>query len=226
MRAAVAFLIMTLDASHHISVYYVEESHMRYLFWLTTFYVLITCNPARALELLPLADCAVKVFNDIRRDRAWSGKSPDGCRGGIYVEQRASGIFVTAWNGGHSEQGWDRLSFSAAMGFSEIASGKLLKKAGRDIIARAVRIERCLNSIIRVNDPLECRDHAAKSYLAGEEMGVEFVRQIWLDDNGRHSVVEYAYGDRNTVVSPPADLFSGPALSPGVKLNIHIFDNQ
>lgn len=199
---------------------------MRYLFRLTALCMLIACNPASALELRPLADCAVKVFSDINRDRAWSGKSPVGCRGGIYVEQRASGIFVTAWNGGKSEKGWDRLSFSAAMGFSEIVSGKLLKKAGRDIRARAVRIENCLNSIIRVNDPLECRDHATKSYLAGEEMGVEYVRQIWLDDNGRHSVAEYAYGDSGTVVSPPVDLFSGPALPPGVKLNIHVFDNQ
>ena len=112
------------------------------------------------------------------------------------------------------------------MGFSEIANRKLLKKADRDITERAARIERCLNSILRVNDPLECRDHATKSYLAGEEIGIEYLRQIWLDDNGRHSVVEYAYGDSTASISPPVDLFSGPALPPGTKLNIHVFDDN
>lgn len=194
-------------------------------FWLTLLCLLAISLPARALEVQPLADCAVKVFSDINSKRVWTGKPPLGCMARINVEQRASGIFVTAWNSGNSRQGWERLSFSAAMGFAEIASGKLLKKAGRDIKARAVRIERCLNSIIQVNDPLECRDRATKSYVAGEEVGLEYERQIWLDDNGRHSVVEYAHGDSSAAVSPPADLFSGPALPPGTQLNIHIRDN-
>ena len=193
--------------------------------WSTIFFLLIACIPAHALEVRPLADCTVKVFNDIYRNRAWSGKTPDGCRGSIRVEQRPAGIFVTSWNRGDSDRGWSRLSFSAAMGFSEIAKNKTLKVAGRDIRARAARIEKCLNSIIRVNDPLECRDKAAKSYVAGEVTGIEFERKIWLDDNGRHSVVEYAYGDSSATVSPPADLFGGNELPPGAKLNIHFFDS-
>ena len=198
---------------------------MRHLTWVITLCVLLTSLPVQALEVQPLADCAIKVFRDISRNGAWTGKSPVGCLSRINVEQRASGIFVTAWYGGSSAQGWDRLSFSTAMGFSEVAHAATLKKAGEDIRARGARIERCLNSIIQVNDPLECRDRASKSYLSGEEIGFEQVRLIWLDDNGRHSVVEYASGDSSATVSPPADLFSGPALPPGTKLNIHVFDS-
>jgi hypothetical protein len=56
-------------------------------------------------------------------------------------------------------------------------------------------------------------------------MGTEFKRIVWLDDDGRHSVVEYDNGDTRAAVSPvPADLFGGPALPPGTKLDLHIFD--
>jgi hypothetical protein len=111
------------------------------------------------------------------------------------------------------------------MGFYEVANQKALKRAARDITSRTMRIERCLDSIIRVNDPLECRDYATKTYAVGEESGVEHTRSIWLNDNGRHSVVEYAYGDTSgTTVSQPADLFGGPALPPGTDLHIHLFD--
>ncbi|MFA7405488.1 MAG: hypothetical protein WC007_15960, partial [Pelobacteraceae bacterium] len=94
------------------------------------------------------------------------------------------------------------------------------------ITARAARIEQCLDSIIRVNDPLECRDYATKSYSTGAEIGIEYKRTIWLDDNGRHSVVEYDYGDTRATVDTPADLFGGPALPPGTNLNIHILDTE
>jgi hypothetical protein len=199
---------------------------MRFLFWLTTLCFLIQCQPVPAFELFPLADCSIKVFRNIHRSHVWSGKPPDGCMAEIYVEKRPAGIFVTTWNSGSSGYGWERVSLSVAMGFNEVADRKLLEKAGHDITARAARIERCLNEIIRVNDPLECRDHATKSYLSGEVTGIEHDRQIWLDDNGRHSVVDYAYGDSVVSVSPPTDLFSGPALPPGTKLNIHIFNND
>jgi hypothetical protein len=112
------------------------------------------------------------------------------------------------------------------MGFFEVADRKTLEKAGHDITVRAARIERCLNSIIRVNDPLECRDYATKTYSAAEEIGIEYKRSIWLDDNGRHSVVEYAYGDTRVTVSPPVDLFGGPALPPGTDLHIHVIDSE
>jgi len=195
---------------------------MRRLIWLTLCCQLATALPALGDEVRPLADCTVKVFRDIAKNRAWTGKLPAGCSARVYVEQRPTGVFVTAWRSGVSKQGWIRLSFSAAMGVAELADTKALKRAGRDITARAGRIGRCLDSIIRVNDPLECRDSAVKSYLAGETLGTEYVRNIWLDDNGRHSVVEYAYGDSLAAVSPPADLFAGPALPPGTRVNLHL----
>jgi hypothetical protein len=199
---------------------------MRNLFWLTTLIILSLPLPAQAVELRSLADCSVKVFREINRSSAWSGKPPAGCRAEIYVDQRVAGIFVTTWNSGRTADGWERVALSVAMGFPEVAARKSLARAGRDITARTAHLERCLDSILRVNDPLDCRDRAAKTYSAGEETGTEFNREIWLDDNGRHSIVEYSYGDTTRAVNPPADLFAGPALPPGTKLNIHIFDSQ
>lgn len=195
---------------------------MHRLIWLICCCLLASAVPARGDDVRPLADCTIKVFRDIAKNRAWTGKLPAGCSARVYVEQRPTGVFVTAWRSGSSELGWIRLSFSAAMGVAELADRAALKKAGRDITARAGRIERCLDSIIQKNDPLECRDSAVKSHLAGETLGTEYVRQIWLDDNGRHSVVEHAYGDSRAAVSPPADLFAGPALPPGTKVNLHL----
>lgn len=197
---------------------------MRHLVWFTAAIILVCSVPVRAVELQPLSDCMIKVFKGINRSHVWSGKAPDGCQARIYVEKRADGIFITAWNSGSSANGWVRLSLSSALGFFEIADGKAFKIASRDITERSVRIERCLNSIIRTNDPLECRDHATKTYSAGEELGIEHKRSIWLDDNGRHVVAEYAYGDTRAAISPPADLFDGPALPPGTDLKIHVFD--
>lgn len=196
---------------------------MRYLFWLITAIIVTVSVPVVAVDLTPLVDCSLKVFRVINRTKQWSGKVPEGCSAEIYVEKRGDGIFVTAWNKSASEQGWVRVSLSSALGYYEVADKKTLEKAGRDVRARAARIERCLDSIIRVNDPLECRDHATKTYSAGGEIGVENKRSIWLDDNGRHIVVEYAYGDARGAVTPSVDLFSGPALPPGTNLNINIF---
>ena len=195
---------------------------MRYLFCLTLLLVLIVSSPVQAVELRPLADCSIQVFRGINKSHVWSGKAPKGCSVRINVEKRPTGVFVTTWSSGSSESEWVRVSFSAAMSFFEVADRKALERAGRDITARAARIERCLNSIIRVNDPLECRDYATRTYSAGETIGAENNRSIWLDDNGRHTVAEYAYGDTETPNNPPADLFSGPALPPGTNLNIHI----
>lgn len=199
---------------------------MRHLFWVAILFVLTAFIPAQGVELQPLADCSIKVFREINRSHVWSGKQPKGCAAGIYVDKRPEGIFVTTWNSNNTESGWVRVSLSAAMGFPEVSDRKTLEKAGHDITARVARIERCLDSIIRVNDPLECRDNATKTYSAGEETGVEYKRSIWLDDNGRHSVVEYAYGDARASVSPPAELFGGAALPPGMDLNIHFLDTE
>lgn len=197
---------------------------MRYLIWLTSLFILAANIPVRGADLLPLADCSIKVFRDINRSHVWSGKPPVGCLADVYVDKRPAGIFVTTWSNDRSEQRWVRVSLSAAMGFFEVADRKALDKAGRDIKVRAARIGRCLDSIIRLNDPLECRDYATKTYSAGEELGVEYKRSIWLDDGGRHIVAGYAYGDTEVAVSPPADLFGGTALPPGMNLNILFLD--
>ena len=199
---------------------------MRYLFWMTTVIIFSVSMKAEGMDVRPLADCSIRVFRDINRSNAWSGKAPTGCSSNMYVEKRPGGIFVTTWNSSNSQAGWVRLSFSSAMSFSEVADKKLVEKAGHDISARAARLGSCLDSILQVNDPLECRDYAVKTYSAGEELGVEFNRSIWLDDTGRHSVVEYAYGDTSRVVNPSADLFGGPALPPGIDLKYHIFDTE
>ena len=199
---------------------------MRYICgWITLLFVLVDV-PSYALDLSPLSKCSIQVFNKIRQTRTWSGEAPAGCFGKVHVEKRLAGIFVTIWLTENSNQGWARLSLSSAMGFSEFDDKLGFTKASRDITARAIRLERCLNSIISVNDPLECRDSGTKSYLAGEEIGIEHKRLVWLDDNGRHSVVEYSYGDTSAVVSPPADLFNGQEMLPGMDLNLHIRDSE
>ncbi|MDD2540187.1 MAG: hypothetical protein PHH28_03990 [Desulfuromonadaceae bacterium] len=195
---------------------------MRHIVIQFLLFFIIMGAPAHALDIQGLANCTVKVFKEINRIDAWSGKAPEQCPANIYVEKRPTGIFVTTWVSTNSEKGWVRTSFSAAMGFTEIAGKDSLKKASSDITARAARIERCLNSIITVNNPLECRDYAVKSYLAGEDTGTENERLVWLDDNGRHTVGEYSYGDTTSTPSPPADLFSTQELPVGVKLDIHM----
>ncbi len=200
---------------------------MRHLICLTICIAFSMCLSAQAVELQPLAGCAIKVFRGINRSHVWSGKVPVGCSNDIYVEKRPSGIFVTSWVSSSSESGWERLALSVAMGYHEVANRKSLQQAEGDISARTARIGRCLDSILRVNDPLECRDHATKTYSAGDVMGIEYNRSIWLDDNGRHVVVEYAYGDTRPATSPePADLFGGPPLPPGTNLDVHIIDTN
>jgi hypothetical protein len=108
----------------------------------------------------------------------------------------------------------------------EIVSKKGLAKAIREIMARAGQLERCLKSINSVNDPLGCRDRANKSYLVGEESGTENKRLVWLEDEGRHTVVEYAFGTTSATPTPPVDLFVGEPLPPGVLLDLHLRDDR
>lgn len=198
---------------------------MRYLLLLFVPTLLLTASRTQAAELASLADCTNKVFTEINRTQKWSGKAPAGCRARVFVEKRPTGVFVTAWSLEPATGGWVRTAFSAGMGYAEIARKKDLAAAQRDIMERARHIGRCLDSINSVNDPLDCRDSATKSYLAGEESGIEFKRLVWLDDNGRHTVAEYAYGDTEPTPTPPADLMGGQPLPPGVILNLHVFDD-
>lgn len=188
--------------------------------------LLFTTIPAAAEDITGLADCVGKVFSEINRTQKWSGKTPVGCTSRIMVEKHASGIFVVAWSTETTDGGWVRTALSAGMGYGELAAKQELAGARRDIMARAKRIGRCLESIITVNDPLECRDRAIKSYGAGEETGTENTRLIWLDDTGRHIVAEYAFGTTTATPSPPADLFGGQPLPPGMIINLHLRRTQ
>jgi len=177
---------------------------------------------AHGQEVVRLADCATKIFKDINRSGKWSGKSPANCQVKASVEKRPGGIFVTTWSIEQAEGGWVRTAFTGAMHNREIAGKKALAQASRDIMARAGHLERCLNSITRVNDPLDCRDHAVKSYLVDEQSGVETSRLVWLDDNGRHTVVEYAFGSTSATPTSPVDLYSGQQLPPGTIIDLRV----
>jgi hypothetical protein len=189
--------------------------------WLMPVFLLIGF-PAHATDIVTLADCATKVFKEINKSQKWSGKAPAGCSAKIAVERRPTGLFVISWDVTEAEGGWIKTAFSAGMGYDELDRGRKLADANHDIMARAVRIRRCLDSINSVNDPLECRDHATRSYSAGEESGTENKRLIWLDDNGRHTVAEYSYGTTRATPSPPADLMGGQTLPPGIIIDLHL----
>lgn len=184
--------------------------------------LLLAPLPTFAAEIDTLAGCAVRVFTEINRTQRWSGKAPAGCPPGIAVERRPAGVFVTAWFIEKADGGWVRTAFSVAMGYPEIAAKQGVVKAKADILARAGRIGRCLDSINNVNDPLECRDRATKSYLVGEQSGSENRRLVWLDDNGRHAVVEQSFGTTSATPTPPADLFGGQPLLPGMIIDLHL----
>jgi len=195
---------------------------MRYPIFLLALGLMLVGTGAVAADISVLAGCTTKVFDEIRRTRKWSGKAPPACPASIVVEKRADGVVVTAWLTRNADGGWVKTAFSSAMGYGEIARKKELAKAGRDIMARSKRLERCLDSINTVNDPLDCRDRATRSYVAGEESGEENDRIVWLDDNGRHAVVAYSFGNTTPTPGPPADLMNGQQLPPGMIIDLRM----
>jgi hypothetical protein len=174
-----------------------------------------------ASEVEELAACNVKIFEEVSRTRKWSGKAPAGCPETVAVEKRREEVFVTSWESRKLEGGWASTAFSSAAGYGEIATKKDLATAKRDIMSRAGRLGRCLDSILSSNDPLECRQKAIKSYLAGESTGEEYHRTIWLDDDGRHAVVEFSYGNSEAESAEPADLLETPPLPPGMVIEVY-----
>jgi hypothetical protein len=194
---------------------------MRYLISLFMPVFLLIGQPAWAADLSTLAECTVKVFGEINHTHKWTGKAPEGCSARVVVEKRQDGAFITAWVTEGAAGGWARTAFTAAMGYAEMADKNELIKAGKEIRSRAGRLGRCLESLITVNDPLECRYRANKSYLVGEETGTRHDRLIWLDDNGRHAVVEYSFGDTEFEATPPADLPGDQPLQFDLNLDIH-----
>jgi len=195
---------------------------MRYFILLLIVALQLASSAAYCQEITRLASCATKIFKEINSSGKWSGKSPANCPVKVEVEKRPDGIFVTTWTVEEAEGGWVRTAFTGAMDFREVAKGRALAQAGRDIATRAKHLERCLDSITKVNDPLDCRDYATKSYVVDEESGTETKRLIWLDDNGRHTVAEYAFGTTSAIPTPPVDLFSGQQLPPGTIIDLHV----
>lgn len=195
---------------------------MRYLILLLVTGACLAGSCAYCQDVAGLAGCVTKVFREINHTGKWSGKPPAGCPVKLSVEKRPSGLFVTAWTVEHADAGWVRTAFSGAMDYGEIARKETLNRAGKDMEKRAGRLQRCLKSIVRVNDPLDCRDRATKSYLVDDESGIETKRLVWLDDNGRHTVVEYVVGATTATPTPPVDLFSGQQLPPGTIIDYRV----
>lgn len=194
---------------------------MHYLIPFLIQVLLLIATQAAAVEVTSLAECTTKVFDEINSTHKWSGKSPAGCTAEVAVEKRADGIFVTAWATEPAAGGWVRIAFSVAADYTELAAKKELAKVNHDVMARAERLDNCLYSIKTINDPRECRSQATRSYLVGEETGTEDDRLIRLNDNGRYTVVEYAFGDKEETPTPPVDLFEGNPLPPGVSIELY-----
>ncbi len=173
-----------------------------------------------ASDVNELAACTIKIFREINRTHKWSGKSPSGCPSTIAVEKRPDGVFVTIWQIEYVNGGWVNTAFSTAEGYWEVAHGKDLARANRDIASRARRLDRCLDSVIARNDPLECGHRWSKSYNVGDTTGSDVEKIIWLKDDGRHAVVEFSYGDSMTEPSEPADIIETSPLPYGMVVNV------
>jgi len=182
---------------------------------------LLSASLSHASDVNALAACNVKIFEEIHKTRKWSGKPPAGCPATVALEKRREGIFVTSWKTQEVEGGWVSTAFSSAVGYGEIADRKDLKMANHEILSRAGRLGRCLDSILSTNNPLECRQRVIKSYMAGEAVGEENRKTIWLDDNGRHTVVEFAYGNSEMDPNEPADLLETPPLPAGTVIEVY-----
>ena len=193
---------------------------MRYFVLLLFPLFLLAARPASAVDLGQLASCATSIFSEIHRTRAWSGKAPADCPARVRADKYSDGVLVTAWSRSGSPGAEVRTAFSVLMTYPEIAASKALAKANRDILVRGRHLERCLNSLITVNDPLDCRYKATKEYSVGETTGTERRWLVWIDDKGRQSLVEYLSGDTVFTPDPPVDLYSGEPLPPGIDLHL------
>ena len=193
---------------------------MRYFALLLFPLALLAGRPAFAVDLGQLASCTTAVFSEIHHTRAWSGKVPSECPAGVRVDKYTDGVLVTAWARSGSPGGEVLTAFSVLMTYPEIAASKALASATRDVAARSRHLEQCLNSILTVNDPLDCRYKATKEYSVGETTGTERRWLVWLDDAGRQGLVEHLAGDIVLTPDPPVDLYQGEPLPPGIDLHL------
>jgi hypothetical protein len=193
---------------------------MRSILMLAILVLLVRTSFAYAADVTELAACTVKIFKEINQTHKWSGKPPAACPATVAVEKRQEGVFITIWKIEKVNGGWVNTAFSSAEGYWEIANKKDLSKANYEIMSRARRLDKCLDSILTTNDPLECRQKAVKSYQVGDAIGTEKQKTIWLDDNGRHAVVEFSYGTSETEPTEPGDIIETSPLPNGMDINI------
>jgi len=151
----------------------------------------------------------------------WTGKNPEGCHAKTMVTDSSNGILVTAWIMDREETEWVMTSLTVMMGYSEVSSPKALASGGKEIMERAERLGKCLIPVVKQNNPMDCRYSSYKEYSAGEEMGIERHWKIWLDDDGRKSVLNYIIGNTETLPFPDADLNPVNSLPPGTDLHLH-----
>ena len=193
---------------------------MRFILMPALFALLLVSSQAHASDVNRLAACTAKIFKEINRTHKWSGKPPAGCPSTVAVEKRPEGAYITIWQIVKVNGGWINTAFSTAEGFWEIADKKQLARANRDIMSRARRLDKCLDSILAANEPLDCRQKAIKSYNAGDVIGTEMQKTIWLDDDGRYALVEFSYGDSATEPVEPADIIETPPLPGGMVITV------
>jgi hypothetical protein len=143
---------------------------MRHLVILFTLF-LLAARPALAVELGTLVSCATSVFNEIHRTHAWSGKAPADCPARVMVDKYTDGAVVTVWSWSGPPGAAVRTTYSVLMRYPELADAKALVTANRDVKARGRRLERCLNSLITVNDPLDSATRPRKSTPSAKRRG-------------------------------------------------------
>jgi hypothetical protein len=177
--------------------------------------------PAAAAEVAALAGCSSAVFTQISRTSTWSGKAPKACKAQVAVHRTDAGIAVTAWSGEAAASGdRTRTSFTGVLDYEELANKGGLSAALSDLMVRARHLERCLVSLRKHKDPLDCRLGGARDYLAGEETGVKDSYTLTIPDDGRSVVVEYQIGSTIATPDQPADLEAAQPLPPGVLIDL------
>ena len=180
----------------------------------------IVASSANGADVGSLAACTVAVFSDISRTQVWSGKTPRACHATVAVAKVAGGVAVSAWTTEAAEAGWARTSFTAVLDYTEIAGKSRLSAALQDVVDRGKHLDRCLRSLRKINDPLDCPVKGTRDYLAGEETGVKDSQTLWPDNTGRHTVVEYEVGSIVATPDTPVEVDEAQPLPPGLRLNL------
>jgi hypothetical protein len=184
-------------------------------------FMLFYSTAALGADLTHLANCSIMVFNEIAKTgTTWSGKQPEGCYAKIKVTYTSDGPQVTAWFTDKADDEWAMTSFTVNMNYSEISNPKALAVGNRDIVSRAQKLGKCLNPIVKHNDPSGCLYTSNKEYSAGEMFGTERNWKIWLDDDLRKTILNYSIGDMETLPSPDAGFNPGESLPPGTELHL------